>query len=102
MTSIFQVRIGKPDSTYQKNRYKFGDVLDDNGLVQLVEEPTRGPNTLDLVVTNNPSHFTRTQVIPGVSDHDIVFSEIDRTPNHYPGNKNQDKYHCTERLTGKP
>ncbi|VDI45583.1 Hypothetical predicted protein [Mytilus galloprovincialis] len=70
----------KPDSTYQKNNYKFGDILDDNGLVQLVEEPTRGPNTLDLVITNNPSRFTRTKVIPGVSDHDIVFSEIDTKP----------------------
>ncbi|CAG2222754.1 unnamed protein product [Mytilus edulis] len=70
----------KPDSTYQKNHYKFGDILDDNGLVQLVEEPTRGPNTLDLVITNNPSRFTRTKVIPGVSDHDIVFSEIDTKP----------------------
>lgn len=62
----WKTRTLKPDSTYQKNLYKFGDMLDDNGLVQLVEEPTRGPNTLNLVVTNNQSHFTRTQVIPGV------------------------------------
>ena len=67
----------QPESTCQKNHYKFGDILDDNGLVQLVEEPTRGPNTLDLVITNNPTRFTRTKVIPGVSDHDIVFGEID-------------------------
>ena len=78
----WKTRTLKPDSTYmyQKNHYKFGDMLDDKDLMQLVEEPTRGPNTLDLVVTNNPSHFTRTQVIPGVSDHDIVFSEIDTKP----------------------
>ena len=70
----------KPESTCQKNHYKFGDILDDNGLVQLVDEPTRGPNTLDLVITNNPSRFTRTKIIPGLSDHDIVFSEIDTKP----------------------
>ena len=76
----WKTRTLKPDSTYQKNHYKYGDMLDDNGLVQLIEEPTRGPNTLDFVVTNNPSHFTRPQVIPGLSDHDIVFSEIDTKP----------------------
>jgi hypothetical protein len=76
----WNTRTLKPDSTYQKNHYKYGDMLDDNGLVQLIEEPTRGPNTLDFVVTNNPSHFTRPQVIPGLSDHDIVFSEIDTKP----------------------
>ena len=45
----------------------------------MVEEPTRGENTLDLILSNNPSTFTRTETIPGISDHDIVFSEIDIT-----------------------
>ena len=45
----------------------------------MVEEPTRGENTLDLILTNNPSTFTRTETIPGISDHDIVLSEIDIT-----------------------
>ena len=58
---------------------KFKDILDDNGLIQMVEEPTRGENTLDLILTNNPSTFTRIETIPGISDHDIVFSEIDIT-----------------------
>ena len=43
----------------------------------MVEEPTRGENTLDLILTNNPSTFMRTETIPGISDHDIVFAEID-------------------------
>lgn len=70
----------KPDTAYPSIHYKFTDILDDNGLVQLVEEPTRGLNTLDLLVTNNPSRFTRIKTIPGISDHDIVFSEIDIEP----------------------
>jgi hypothetical protein len=43
----------------------------------MVEEPTRGENTLDLILTNNPSTFMRTETIPGISDHDTVFAEID-------------------------
>ena len=34
-------------------------------------------NNLDLVITNNPSKFTRVETIPGISDHEIVFSELD-------------------------
>ncbi|CAG2194776.1 unnamed protein product [Mytilus edulis] len=90
----------KPESTCQKNHYKFGDILDDNGLVQLVEEPTRGPNTPDPVITNNPTRFTRTKGIPGVSDHDIVFSEIDTKPLTRKKNHGTSPY--TGRQTGKP
>ena len=43
----------------------------------MVEEPTRGENTLDLILTNNPSTFMRTETIPGISDHDTVFAEND-------------------------
>ena len=48
--------------------------------MQLVVDPTRNGNTLDLLVTNIPSMILRTEVIPGVSDHDIVYSEIDINP----------------------
>ena len=43
---------------------------------QIIEEPTRGTNILDLIATNHPSSFRRTEIIPGVSDHDIVYTEI--------------------------
>ena len=48
-----------------------------------LRKPKRGPNTLDLIQTNtcncDHSRFPRTIVIPGlwVSDHDVVFSEVD-------------------------
>lgn len=45
----------------------------------IVEEPTRGINTLDLIETNHPSSF-RTEIIPGVSDHDIFYTETDIVP----------------------
>jgi hypothetical protein len=33
-----------------------------------VSEPTRGTNILDLIVTNHPSSFGRTEIISGVSE----------------------------------
>ena len=67
----------KPNSPYPGNHLKFMDLIDDNGLVQLVEHETRGDNILDLILTNNPSKFNRVETLPGISDHDIVFAEID-------------------------
>ena len=43
--------------------------LDDNGFAQLVTTPTRGNNTLDLIITNFPSQFGRVETITGLSDH---------------------------------
>ena len=59
---------------------QFMDMMADNGLVQVVEEPTRGNNTLDLVAVNNPTRVNRIELMPALSDHDIVFAEIDLTP----------------------
>jgi hypothetical protein len=62
------------------NHEKFADILDDNGMAQLVKQPTRGSNTLDLVVTNHPDSFRRVETLPGLSDHDIVFTEVNINP----------------------
>jgi hypothetical protein len=56
------------------------DTVDDYGLTQLVTQLTRGPNTLDLILTNCPSSFGRVETMPGLSDHDIVFTELDINP----------------------
>ena len=45
-----------------------------------MEEPTRNNNILDLMLTNLPSKVQRVEVIPGIADHDIVFTEIDLSP----------------------
>lgn len=46
--------------------HQFGDLLDDKGLIQMVEEPTRSQNILDLVITNNPSRVRQVKVLPGI------------------------------------
>ena len=60
-----------------QQHYYFSDILDDHGLTQLVQEPTRNKNTLiDLLITNYPSKILRIDVTPGISDHDIVYAEM--------------------------
>ena len=44
-------------------------------LVQIVNEPTRMDNTLDLILTNNDTLVNRVEIIPGISDHDAVFTD---------------------------
>ena len=43
-----------------------------HGLTQVVDQPTRKTNILDLCFTTNSSLITSTSVVPGISDHDIV------------------------------
>ena len=60
--------------------YQFGDILDDKSLVQLVDEPTRQQNTLDLAITNQPTTIKDVSIVSGVSDHDCPFITLDLTP----------------------
>ena len=51
------------------------DTANDNNLEQLINEATRGLNTLDLLFSSEPSFISEAQVIPGISDHlAITFS----------------------------
>jgi len=52
-------------------------VIDDNGLMQIVEVPTRKNIILDLIITNWPNQINRTHTLPGIADHDIVYTELD-------------------------
>ena len=70
----------KTDTQYPGIHHLFTDIIDDHGLCKIVEEPTRGSNILDLIVTNYPASFRRTEIIPGVLDHDIVFTEVNILP----------------------
>ena len=58
----------------------FSDCLDDNGITQLVETPTRHDNVLDLIIINLPSKVQRISTLPGISDHDAVFAEFSTQP----------------------
>ena len=50
-------------------------LLSDFNLVQLVTEPTRQDNILDLVLASNTTLIPSITRIPGLSDHDIVCIE---------------------------
>ena len=62
---------GKIDD--QKQFKTLMKVMDEGGLTQVVEEPTRKGNTLDLVFTNYPEMFTQIDVTKtNMSDHNII------------------------------
>ena len=53
----------------------FLDIASELGLEQMVQFPTRGENTLDLIFTSHPSYQERCKSLPPISersDHDIV------------------------------
>ena len=51
-------------------------VIQDHGLENVVLEPTRGKNILDLFLTNHPSKVNWVEIMPQISDHSIVFMEV--------------------------
>ena len=62
---------------------QFLTILKDSNLTQLIDEPTRGENILDLIFTTNPTLLHSSQVLPGISDHDIASVEVGIRP-HIP------------------
>ena len=65
-----------PGSSDVSHCRKLLDITLSHYLEQLVHEPTRGPNILDLCFTTNPSLVQRCTTGPGISDHDhIVIAE---------------------------
>ena len=65
---------------YPNLHYQFVDIINSHGLVQLVDEPTRGENILDLILISNPTRVKNISVVPGVADHDAVQLELDISP----------------------
>ena len=53
-------------------RERLIEIADDYYLDQLVRDPTRGLNILDLCFTTHPDKVNHCQVIPGISDHHAV------------------------------
>ena len=50
-------------------------IMDEFNLKQVVQEPTRQNNILDLVFTTHPDLIEGTYVVPGMSDHSAVICE---------------------------
>ena len=60
-------------------------------LSQVHDSATREGNLLDLVFTTNPSLVKASNNTPGISDHDIVVTDIDLKP-HYVRQKPRKSY----------
>ena len=75
-----------PNPRYPAISQQLMDIADDHSLTQVVDKPTRGNNTLDLLFTNNSSIVNRVETLPklGQSDHDVVFVEINIKPETRP------------------
>ncbi len=57
----------------------FINMANDLGLTQVVDFPTRESNTLDLFFTNRLTLVNRSEPLPGISDHEIVFIDSNVT-----------------------
>ncbi|XP_072037138.1 uncharacterized protein [Amphiura filiformis] len=53
----------------------FLQLMTTTGLEQMVNFPTRGDNTLDIILTNRPSLTNTCAGLPGLSDHDMVYMD---------------------------
>ena len=51
---------------------KFFEVCDTLGVTQIVTEPTRESNILDLLLVTSPNRYSDVEIVPGISDHDAV------------------------------
>ena len=51
---------------------RFLEVCDTLGVTQIVTEPTRESNILDLLLVTSPNIYSDVEIVPGISDHDAV------------------------------
>jgi len=64
-------------SSHMANHQELIEIIDDFALEQMVLEPTRGENILDIVLTNCPPMFQHVTIKPGISDHEAVVCHLD-------------------------
>lgn len=55
-------------------------MLDDFCLVQMVIEPTRSENVLDLFLASNYTLTKKIEIFPGIADHHIMVADVDARP----------------------
>ena len=56
------------------------NTLADHSLIQLNQTATRENNILDLITTNSPNLVNRIEILPGISDHHAIFTEVNTMP----------------------
>ena len=59
----------------------FLDTINEFGLEQLITQPTRGSNILNLVFCSQPDTISGIKIIPGISDHEAIFFHLDSINN---------------------
>jgi len=52
------------------------ELMDDCSLEQLVYQPTRQENILDIVLTTDPDMISDIDIVPGISDHEVICFDI--------------------------
>ena len=70
----------KPNARYVAIHHLFEDIINNHGLKQIIDEPTRKNTVLHLLITNRPNQINRTEILPGIAtgdDHQVVYSELD-------------------------
>ena len=70
----------RPGYTLTKLYDGFIETLNDFNLMQMVREPTRGGNILDLFLTTNHTLVESVSIIPGLSDHNIMKCIVNSEP----------------------
>jgi len=66
-----------PSPTYDTDvNQSLLETINEFGLDQLVTDPTCGENILDLVFSLHPESVSNVEVVPGISDHEAVYSEL--------------------------
>ena len=63
----------RPDCSHRQVYDFFLNLIHDYNFTQVVLEPTRQDNILDLFLTTNPTLITEVKCSPGLGDHDLVF-----------------------------
>ena len=74
------VPVIKPGCSCPRVYEEFIDIMNDFNLFQVVREPTRYENILDLFLTTNNTLVNAVTIIPGLSDHNIVKSVVNIKP----------------------
>ena len=67
-----EVNTRDPPSYGREINSRFIDVCDELGLTQVVRDPTRENNILDLMLVTSPDRCVDIRVNPVISDHDAV------------------------------
>jgi len=68
---------GSPHCTIQQ---LLVNVVQDNGLTQVINEPIHLENILDLFLTNSPAQIQDATIIPGLSDHEAIIIRANIQP----------------------